>query len=382
MAGGVPKRVTILDLFSGIFNVARNPVHKSPLSVGVRRAGRIVKAQLPRTWMHCAPGVTEVLRNHYLNVAESPQKAPKLWWGNAMGLIEVNASVTGLSGMDALYAALEAQTTIRRVTVLTHGLRFAPGDPVHCPHSHILSFQPRACWKALSWPTHLHLDRRDDVLGVAFGWPARGPLPQVADRAFEIGQHMSHLIRAISVKRPDVRVNVMAHSLGARVALAALSDVPAGLVDTMILLSGAEYRATALAAMTSPAGRHARVLNVASRENAVFDGLFRLCVPAPTFGDRALSAGLRDVPGWVDLRIDCPRHHAELSRLGVRTTRGPGRVCHWSTYLKPGMFKLYRRILDPEDPALLPFLARRLATTSPSARTTARPPALWSGVRS
>lgn len=285
-----------------------------------------------------------------------------MWQGAiGMALVSVNAGSTG-QDRAGLAPALEALSPGAAVTLMIHGFRFCPSEARHDPHRHILSLEVRRdCWKAASWPRHLHLDRPGAGLGVGYGWPARGRLGQVAQRAFDVGQDLADVVRTVKRLRPDLHVNVMAHSLGARVALAALSDLPAGHVDRMILLSGAEYRGLALAAMSSPAGRRAQILNVTSGENTPFDALFRLSVPAPRLTDWPLSAGLAGLPGWTDLRVDCPRTLASLRRLGFPTRAPSTRICHWSTYLRPGLFRLYRAVCDPRDRAILPRLASALA---------------------
>lgn len=279
-----------------------------------------------------------------------------------MGLVSVNADDMEHDPR-AIANALAGLAPGAAVTVMIHGFRFSPSDPRHDPHNHILSLDVRRdCWKAVSWPRHLHLDRPGTGLGVGFGWSARGRLDHVAARAFDAGERLAALIGRIKARRPDVHVNIMAHSLGARVALAALADVPAGHVDRLILLSGAEYRGLAMAAMAGPAGRRVQVLNVTSGENAPFDALFRLSVPAPRLTDWPLSAGLADLPGWTDLRVDCPRVRAALGRLGFPTRAPATRICHWSTYLRPGLFRLYRAVCDPCDRTTLPRLNAALAT--------------------
>jgi len=278
-----------------------------------------------------------------------------------MALVSVNATETGWESGTPLGPALQALPHGAAVTIMIHGFRFSPWDAANTPHAHILSLAPRRdCWKAVSWPRHLRLHRAGAGLGIGFGWHARGSLTRVAQRAFGVGGSLANMIREIKRMRGDLRVNILAHSLGARVALAAVAELPARHVDRLILLSGAEYRGLARAAIDTPAGRTAQVLNVTSGENAVFDAIFRLAVPAPTLGDWPLSAGLRDAPGWVDLRVDCGEALGVLRGLGIHTRAPATRVCHWSTYLRPGLFTLYRGVFDPEQPDLLPRLAASL----------------------
>lgn len=278
-----------------------------------------------------------------------------------MGLISITASDSGWHDAGALTAALDALPMHGSITIMIHGYRFAPGISGHDPHGHILSHTPDpGCWKAISWPRHLHLNRAGAGLGIGFGWPARGSLRRVAARAFVIGAVLADLITRIRSHRPDVAVNVMAHSLGARVALAALHRLRAGDVSHLLLLSGAEYRSQARAAMRSPAGRSARVLNVASDANALFDLIFRLAVPAPQVRDWALSGGMTDLAGWSDLFIDRSSSRAALRRLGIRLPAPSAPICHWSSYLRPGLFALYRAVLDPKRADFLDQLDRVL----------------------
>ncbi len=295
-----------------------------------------------------------------------------MWQGAGdMALLSVDAGKAGWTARGDLGAALAVLPRGATLTLMVHGFRFSPFEPAHDPHGHILSLAPRRdCWKAASWPRHLHLDRPGAGLGIGFGWHARGRLDRVAARAFVAGETLAGLIRAINAARPDLSVTLMAHSLGARVALAAVAELPARHVDRMILMSGAEYRDLARAALAGPGGRGVQVLNVTSGENAAFDALFRLCVPAPRLGDWPLSAGLPRLPGWTDLRIDCPRQRALLRRMGFPTRPPATRVCHWSTYLRPGLFRLYRAASGPAGAALLARLdaALREALQDPRPR--------------
>lgn len=278
-----------------------------------------------------------------------------------MALVSVNATETGWESVTPLGPAVAHLPLGASVTIMIHGFRFSPWDDQNTPHSHILSLDPRRdCWKAVSWPRHLHLGRADAGLGIGFGWHARGSLTRVAARAFGVGSTLAGFIRDIKAERGDLHVNIMAHSLGARVALSALAELARGDVDRLILLSGAEYRSIAVAALRSPAGRATQMLNVTSGENTLFDAIFRLGVPAPSLSDWPLSGGVSAVPGWTDLRVDCPETLAVLRAHGIRTRASATRVCHWSTYLRPGLFRLYRDVFDPARPDLLPRLAAAL----------------------
>lgn len=303
-----------------------------------------------------------------------------------MALLSVNAAKGADGHLPArdwtLDAALGALPLGRPATILVHGYRFCPFSYDKDPHRHILSVTPRSdCWKAVSWPRHLHLDRTGAGLGIGFGWQATGALPRVAARARTAGGQLGRMIAGIHRARPDVPVQIFAHSLGARVALAALETAPAGVIRRMVLMSGAEYRSAAERALALPAAAHIEILNVTSRENAPFDLLFRLASPPPAPFDRALSAGLRGLPGCIDLAIDEAHVRAALQTLGYRLRPPQTRICHWSGYMRPGLFAVYRRMLDPGDRAFPVALAAALAAqNTPSGERQAPIPRITRGM--
>jgi hypothetical protein len=164
-------------------------------------------------------------------------------------------------------------------------------------------------------------------------------------------------------------VQVLAHSLGARVALAALPSLEPGAIGRAVLLAAAETRGRAARWLDCPAGRAAEIVNVTSRENALFDGLLEWLVAPHCWGERALGRGFgARSPRWVDLAIDDDRVRAALAALGYAIPAADRRVCHWSVYLRPGLFDVYRAILSGALP-----LTRLRAALPQAAETDARP---------
>lgn len=264
----------------------------------------------------------------------------------------------------ALDAALDRALARLRpdapLVILVHGYKHSPHVAGHCPHGHILSLAPRRGGRALSWPRHLGFGRGapGEGLAVAFGWHARGTIWQAWREAETAGHALAALVARIS-ERHARPVGLFAHSLGARVCLAALPALPAGSVRRLVMLAGAEFGDRAAEALDSPAGRRAQVLNVTSGENLLFDLLLERLLQPPWATRRALGAGLPDlVPSWVDLRIDDPETRAHLARLGFRIPPPVRPVCHWSGYMRPGLFALYRALLVRDAP--LPVQALRL----------------------
>lgn len=275
--------------------------------------------------------------------------------------IRVNLTRRGLAlDEPALAAALARLPAGQPVVVMIHGYRFTPGQHRHCPHRHILSINPPPSdRKAISWPRHLGLDG-ERGLAIAFGWAARGSVRGAYWRARAAGRALAELASRIARLAPGRQIDVIGHSLGARVALAALPHAAPGVFRKLILLAAAETRGPARAAMNSAAGQTVQVINVTTRENDLFDFLLEWLA---RFGlDTAIGQGLgRALPNWLDLQIDQPETLAVLGRLGHALPPPPARICHWSPYLRPGVFGLYRALLDDTlSPAVLrPLLPAR-----------------------
>jgi hypothetical protein len=227
---------------------------------------------------------------------------------------------------------------------MIHGWRYAPGFARDCPHGSILSLDPAPeDRRAVSWPRHLGLDGTHG-LGIALAWHAKCAPWRAHLRAGWTGAALAGIARLVHGHsgRP---IAVIAHSMGARVALSALQDVMPGQIGRLILLAAAETRGRTLSALATPAGRSVEVINVTTRENDLFDACFEWGIH---LGLRtSIGQGLgRPHPGWHDLWIDQPRTLAGLAALGHPLADPPRRICHWSPYLRPGTIALYRALLD------------------------------------
>ncbi len=275
-----------------------------------------------------------------------------------MPIIAITARRDG--GLDG--EALPAVTPEQRVTVMIHGYRYAPGTGDACPHRTLYALMPqRSGPRVVSWPRHLGLAH--EGLGIGFGWQATGAIWRAYAAAGKAGDGLAGLVRTLRAQGSGP-VDVVAHSLGARVALSALSGVAPGDIGRLVLMSAAEFAAPAAAALATPAGRAAGVLNVTSRENDLFDGLFELCLAAGLRGlGPTLGFGLA-ARNAVTVQIDSAAHRRVLAALGHRIEPPGRRICHWSAYLRPGLFPLYRAVLDGRLP--LPVLQAALpADTAP-----------------
>lgn len=258
------------------------------------------------------------------------------------------------------------------ITVMIHGYKYMPGHPDHCPFDQILSVAPaRPGPRVVSWPRRLGLrGRRGEGLGLAFGWEARGTPRAAHARAALAGDALAALLARLHALAPDRPVRIVAHSMGARVALRAIALSPPGVVRTAVLMAAAEFDATAMVALSSPGGAGCSVLNVTSRENDFFDFLGERILPLPVPGARMLGAGALWLPNLAHLQIDDPRSLSALGRAGYRIETSRRRVCHWSPYLRAGLFPLYRAVLA-EDLTLSRLRGMLPPATEPR----------WSGLR-
>jgi len=259
--------------------------------------------------------------------------------------IRADAGPGGLTvNRDRLARKLATLPADAPVVAMIHGWRYAPGLRADCPHGSILSLDPPpGNRRAVSWPRHLGLDGQAG-LGIALGWNAKCDPWRAHLRAGHTGTALAAIAQAVHdlSGRP---LQVIAHSMGARVALAALPHVAAGQISRIILLAAAETRCRTLAALATQAGRAVEVVNVTTRENDIFDACFEWGIH---LGLRtSIGQGLgRPRAGWHDLWIDQPRTLADLASLGHPLADPPRRMCHWSPYLRPGTIALYRALID------------------------------------
>ncbi|MEM1387711.1 MAG: alpha/beta fold hydrolase [Pseudomonadota bacterium] len=248
-----------------------------------------------------------------------------------------------------LTQALRATPPGSPVAILVHGFKFCPFHPGFNPHRHIFALDPPAtCRKALSWPTALGFTSPEPQAGLClpFGWSARGSIWRAWHQALSAGRALAKLLDTVAAQR-DGPVDIIAHSLGARVALTALAETKSP-VGRVILMAGAEFCATAATAMVQPEARGAEVFNVISRANDPYDALVEWLMPAPEAGDRVLGAAPR-IPGWLNLQIDDPATRDALAPFGAVIAPARTRLCHWSSYLRPGLMPFYGALLRERE---------------------------------
>ncbi|WP_187431152.1 hypothetical protein ROLI_008490 [Roseobacter fucihabitans] len=261
-----------------------------------------------------------------------------------MPVLRINATEDGLqhhASTIPLARVLAAQATqTGPIVIMLHGYKYTPEDAAHCPHRKLFNAA------ANGWPRALGFlsDQVDEGLCIAFAWSARGPLWRAHRRAAKLGAVLAGLIASLRALAPHRPLHLIAHSLGAEIALSALVHLPGASIDRMLLLTGASFIGKAQDMLATPAGMTTEVFNITSRENDLFDLAFEHLVAARDLNDRAIGQGVQ-APNALNLQLDCDTTLNALALLGLPVARAQRRVSHWSVYQRPGVMALYAAIL-------------------------------------
>ncbi|WP_170603798.1 alpha/beta hydrolase [Ruegeria arenilitoris] len=272
-----------------------------------------------------------------------------------MPVIRINA----VNGQAQLHCSPKSTTRVLRqlrnipgpVIIMTHGFKYQPYNRKTCPHRHILSLQPRMQGDSCpSWPQQLGFGAgfENEGLALAFGWDASGPLWKTRSRALAAGRVLAKVINELHHCHHDRPIHFIGHSMGVELALEALHHIQPGAIRRIISMTGAAYRSRTLRALLTPAGHQAELINITSRENDLFDFLYERIIQPPTLGDRSIGSGIQ-AKNAVTLQIDCPATLDHLSNLALPVAAPQRRICHWSSYTRPGLLRLYNALLrNPE----------------------------------
>lgn len=243
------------------------------------------------------------------------------------------------------------------IAILIHGYKYDPAAPNRNPHQHIFSASPKAHKRVRSWPKGLGFssDTTQDGLCIGFAWSAYNPSINTLishrknsflhsyDQAAYVATILAQLLVDIEQIAPNRKIDLVSHSLGARVTLLGIDQANSSNIGKVILMGAAEYKSVA---QSSAMNSDAEFYNLTSRENDIFDFLFETFAKSSNKNDRALGNGLdQALSNWVDIQIDRKEVIQYFISRGIVITDQPKRLCHWSFYTRSGMMDLYHNIL-------------------------------------
>lgn len=260
-----------------------------------------------------------------------------------MALIQISCDTDG-----SLVGHWDHLPRDRPVVILLHGFQYAPGHGLSCPHHSLYAQQSQhPCARSRNWPDRMQVGN-DQISAIGFGWQGRGSVWEAWRATETAGAALGRLISTLKCDAPHRPIHIIGHSMGVRVAMSALRQADPGCVDRVIALNAADFISHVELAVTQHA-RSVSLFNVTSRENALFDALVEWCLATHWFDGKAVGRGF-DATCAVTLRLDQARHLSALRGLGYNLPAPERRICHWSTYLRPGTGALYRAILDGSLP--------------------------------
>ncbi len=248
------------------------------------------------------------------------------------------------------------------IVIMVHGYKYHPSHKCANPHKTLFAHNDQNPSKTISWPLGLGFQKmtHDDGLAIGFGWEGRPsrkirPKPRldsfahVYAQANRAGGHLARLIDCISELAPGRKVDILAHSLGARVTFSALMRVKSKNMGRIIFMGGAEY--------ASVAERYFRHVNrspeleffcVRTRKNAFVDFLFETFAPRSHPKDRAIGFGYQGPSqNWMNIELDDPATLSMLAArgIGISKARSLKLVDHWGFYSRAGILSFYQHLL-------------------------------------
>lgn len=130
-------------------------------------------------------------------------------------------------------------------------------------------------------------------LGYAAGLRALPDLATPYEKAGVEAKGLANLINGLRNISPDSPVDVVAHRLGARVALMAVRTARSKMWRNLLLSNAFEYSAYTLLALDCPMGRHLNCYNLVARYNNITTYFFDRFGPKPGPADRAICFGYK-----------------------------------------------------------------------------------------
>ena len=265
------------------------------------------------------------------------------------------------------------------IVIMIHGYKYHPAYPANDPHKLLYSSDPEThSSNSTSWPLGLGFQKltHEDGLAIGFAWEGKPstkilPKPRLSSfahvyaQANRAGSHLGRLIDWIGELSPGRKIDIIAHSLGARVTFSGLLRAKNTNMGRIILMGGAEYK--------SVVERYFRHINrspklevfcVRTRRNAFVDFLFETFAPRPHPTDTAIGRGYQGPrANWMNIRLDDPAMLTMLSTrgIGISPPTSMKLVDHWGFYNRAGILKFYQHLLRHRQSWRLSDMQQELA---------------------
>lgn len=250
-------------------------------------------------------------------------------------------------------AALGMITKDAPIVIMLHGFKYDPDDDARDPQRHIFALNPaQGAKRPASWPRRLRL-QGNKGLAIGFGWHACGTIWQAHHQASQAGHDLAQLISRLQAKDINRNIHIVAHSLGARVAVQALQYLAPNTIGRVILIAAALFEKELQDGLHCAAGRQAEFINVRSRANTAFDLMLRMAFP---LWGRTVGSGRVTAANLLDVAIDSSHTADVLKRLCFGSTKAGATICHWSGYLRQDACNLYQSLLHQPEQTPLRYL--------------------------
>ena len=158
------------------------------------------------------------------------------------------------------------------------------------------------------------------------------------------GQAAGILAKAIQSRLDgsNAEICIIAHSLGARVALSALAQLPSDSVMRVLLLNGSSYSQSSKVIATYT---DSHVLNVIVKADDVLNKLGSVFAPEAFIEAVVGQSGIENPPvNWLDICLDDPDVQARATACGYDNIRGdnPNNIAdHWYSYTHADNWPLF-----------------------------------------
>ncbi|MBL4749792.1 MAG: hypothetical protein JKX71_04275 [Amylibacter sp.] len=157
-------------------------------------------------------------------------------------------------------------------------------------------------------------------LGYATGLRALPDMQAPYDKAGLEAGGLAYLINQLRIISPDSPVDVVAHRLGARVAIMAVKIARSKMWRRLLLSNALEYSARTLAALDCPMGAHLACYNIVANNHSLTPFLFDRFGPKPGPLDRAICYGYKfPHSNWVEIAEHSPEAAELMLEMGANT---------------------------------------------------------------